>query len=104
MNEPCAAPERMRVGADFRMLLDLAPDAVFFARRSGRLAYVNDAACVLSAWSRDELLAMPIERLFAPGWPGAGRKPASPFETQLRRADGTRLAVEVDARTLPGGS
>ena len=41
-----------------RLLLEQAPDAVFLHRLDGRFVFVNDAACAILGYSRDELLTM----------------------------------------------
>lgn len=106
------APQREQVDEDFRALIDLAPDAVFLARLSGQLIYANEAACALSDYARSELLGLPIDRLLAVKWPGTGKEGLeAPWqrgrldavETRLRRADGSWLEVEVNARVLAGG-
>ncbi len=40
--------------------LDSAAEAVLFLRRNSSVAYVNDAACDLLGYSRDELLSMTV--------------------------------------------
>lgn len=47
---------RQEVERQFPRLVELAPDAVFLHGPDGRFVYVNDAACAMLSYSRDELL------------------------------------------------
>src|SRR3954466_1057209 len=42
----------------FLPLVDFSPDAVFLHGLDGRFVYVNDAACSMLGYSRDELLPL----------------------------------------------
>ena len=98
--EGASLPE---VERQFPRLVELAPDAVFLHGLDGRLRYVNDAACTVLGYSRDELLSMcpwdfvvndsrddilALWRGMAPGVPVM-------VEGLFRRKDGTTLPAEV---------
>jgi PAS domain S-box-containing protein len=91
------------VERQFPRLVELAPDAVFLHGLDGRFRYVNDAACAVLGYSRDELLGMcpwdfvvndsrdhilALWRGMAPGVPVM-------VEGLFRRKDGTTLPAEV---------
>ncbi|MFI5024699.1 MAG: PAS domain S-box protein, partial [Alphaproteobacteria bacterium] len=93
----------------YGMILRTATDAYWMVDTQGRLVEVNDAACQLSGYSRDELLAMSISDIDAAMSPeeisarsqtimrtGSGR-----FESRHRRKDGAVLDVEVSVNYLP---
>jgi PAS domain S-box-containing protein len=86
----------------FRRMADMASEAFMLADEDGRYIYVNDRACSLSGFSRDELLTMSIPDL-NPDFPlGRWRKWAAqthgvsaPFETRHWCKDGTLIPIEV---------
>jgi len=68
----------------FRAVVERAPDAVFLADGLGRYLYVNEAACRLSGYPREELLALGVGDL---SW---GPDPVQQEEHLARvRAEGT---------------
>jgi len=50
----------------FRTIFEGSRDAIFLVTRDARIAHVNQAACDLTGYDRDELLAMRIPDLHAP--------------------------------------
>jgi len=93
-----------------REVIELSPDAVFQANLDGRFTDVNQAACRLLGYDRDELLGntifemIPVEdrsrlkavraELLVPGH-------VHRAEWSLKRKDGTFVPVEVSAHILP---
>jgi PAS domain S-box-containing protein len=104
--------EVSRSEARVRDLIELAPDAFLLADLDGRITDVNQAACRMLGYARDELVGKTILDI-VPAEDGprlAGVKAAllSPGEVHtaewtLRRKDGTSLPVEVSANILPNG-
>lgn len=94
-----------------RDLFEQAPDAIFVSDGDGRHLEVNEAACRLSGYSRDELIGMTVGDLMPPEDVGSSREArarpmessAQVSETRLRRKDGTFVHVEVSARGLVDG-
>jgi PAS domain S-box-containing protein len=100
------------VASHTREIIELAPDAFFLGDLDGRIVDVNDAACKMLGYARDELVgktlyditpfedAARIERvkseLLTPG------KVNRAEWVQIRK-DGTTLPVEVSSNILPGG-
>ncbi|HMA06349.1 MAG TPA: PAS domain S-box protein, partial [Ramlibacter sp.] len=97
--------------AALRALVEQAPDAIFVADSAGHYVYVNEAACRMVGYSREELLAKTILDTLPAGDAGRlaraksamqeGRTEAA--EWTLRRKDGTGVPVEVNANILPDG-
>lgn len=95
-----------------RQIVELAPDAYFQADLQGRFVDVNQAACTLLGYERNELLGKGILDVIPPE--DAGRLDATRAEllipgvvhvgewTQVRK-DGTHVPVEVSSNVLPGG-
>ena len=95
-----------------RDLIELAPDAFFLADLDGRLMDVNQCACRMLGYEREELLAKTVgdivlpedmarlatvrAALLSPGKANTG-------EWRHRRKDGTVVTVEVSSNILPGG-
>ncbi len=94
----------------FRAVVDRGPDAVFLADRAGRYLYVNEAACRLSGYSREELLVRGVDDL---SW---GPDPvqqeehfrrvraegAATGEYPFRHRDGSQRWWRIDAFGIPG--
>jgi PAS domain S-box-containing protein len=98
--------------AHYRDFIELAPDAFFLADLDGRFSDVNQSACRMLGFAREDLIGkaitdiIPVEdrpRLFRtrdtllrPGQVHRG-------EWQLLRKDGRAIPVEVHSNVLPGG-
>jgi PAS domain S-box-containing protein len=95
-----------------RELIDLAPDAFLLADLEGRYREVNQAACQMLGYGRDELLSMRIMDLIraedAPrlaAEKAAMSRPGRAITSEwlVRRKDGSFLPVEVSATILADG-
>ena len=91
-----------------RSVLDNASDAVFIAGFDGGYQYVNQQACRMSGYTRDELLTLSVHAL-------ARQEDRATFarlmqesvlrvEVELRRKDGDWVPVELHAVRLPNGN
>ena len=100
----------------FRTLFNAASDAIFFNDLEGRLLEVNDEACRLLGYRREELLRLRVTDLVPPEI--AARRPELLkrlraaghllFETEHLCRDGGRIPIEcssriIDFQGLPGG-
>ncbi len=91
-----------------RLAIDKAADRIFWARRNGRLFYVNDSACRSLGYSRKELLTMSIGDIVPDGqaatwpdhWNELKEKGSSTFESRHRAKDGRIFPVEVSHNYL----
>jgi PAS domain S-box-containing protein len=101
-----------RAEARTRELIDLAPDAFLQADLSARLTDVNQAACRLLGYTRDELMSRTIfdiipaedaSRLTAVRQELLLPERVNRGEWILKRKDGTPVPVEVSANILPNG-
>jgi PAS domain S-box-containing protein len=92
-------------------ILRTANDAFFLADADGRLLDVNEAACTLLGYTREELLALSLAGIEADQTPehvldiiarvfevGAER-----FERRMRRKDGSLIVMELSLSSLPVG-
>jgi len=88
--------------------MDNVQDAVYWVEEDARISYVNDAACRLTGYDRDELVGMFVTELNPDipeeAWPqvwsslkAAGKRT---FETRHRTKDGLAFPVEVSANFL----
>ena len=95
-----------------RDLIELAPEAFFLADLDGRFTDVNQTACRMLGYQRDELIGKTITDLLAPEEvprlaavraellvPGTVHR----AEWRQRRKDGTIIPVELSSNILPGG-
>ena len=93
-------------------LFDHSHDAILLADDDGRYVDANPASCQLLGYTREELVTLDIQQVFAvsdPAWArGAWReflaKGRTTGETSLRRKDGTAVVVDYSAIAgiLPG--
>jgi PAS domain S-box-containing protein/putative nucleotidyltransferase with HDIG domain len=92
----------------FRTLFNAASDAIFFNDLEGRLLEVNEEACHLLGYSREELLHLTVSDLTTPEY--AARRPELlaqlhaaghlMFETEHRSRDGRRIPIECSSRII----
>jgi len=95
-----------------RSLIELAADAICIHAEDGTILEANSRSLELTGYRRDELIGRSAEALSEPSDP----RP-SPFhhstqqrgevlvaEHDLRRLDGSRVAVEVSSRRMPDGT
>jgi PAS domain S-box-containing protein len=94
----------------FQAAIDTAREAVFWMVDDGRFAYVNEQACRLLGYTRDELLGdlriWDVDaNVTADAWPSLWDQTLSEAlaETCYRRKGGGLVPVEVSARDLDGG-
>ncbi|MBN2805258.1 MAG: PAS domain S-box protein [Prolixibacteraceae bacterium] len=96
----------------YRTLIDFAPDAFFQGDNEGNFITINDKACELTGFSKEELLAKNMSFLFSDS-----ELNKSPLrydllikgetltnERQLTRKDGKTIFVEMNSKMLPDGS
>ncbi|MCB1837370.1 MAG: EAL domain-containing protein [Alcanivoracaceae bacterium] len=86
-----------------RFATDQVSEVVLQVAANGRIAYANDAACLHSGYTRDQLLGMPVSKLFpslegsawSSLWHGLKQQGGVALEAGLCRANGN-----FDARRL----
>jgi len=96
----------------FRGLIELAVDPIFLMEGDGSISDVNQHACVMTGYSKEELLGKPLSLLFP-----AAELERAPFsfarlgqgmeETNTRsfcRKDGVTVPVEMKSGMMPDGS
>lgn len=96
---------------NYRILLEHASDGIFIFNDRGQYIQVNEVACALMGYSREELLSMNITDLIAPE--DLQRQPLRMEELRngekilieriFVRKDGKRIHCEVSAKLLPDG-
>lgn len=102
---------RKRIEADLKkaaVIMDKMPDAVEWVSREGKILYVNDAACRMHGYSREELLTMSVPDLalhfsheaWPAHWEELKRKGYLHFETVNKARDGREFPVEVTINYL----
>ena len=91
-----------------RSVLDNASDAVFIAGVDGGYQYVNQQACRMSGYSREELLTLSVYDLARPEdnatFARLMQEGKLRVEVELRRKDGNWVPVELHAVRLPNGT
>jgi len=103
--------ERRRVEDELRFaaeLLDSATDSIFLHDLDGNFVYVNQTACKLRGYSREELLSMNLHDLDVPEYAkkikshmrGLVRCGEAIFETAQYRKDGSVLPMEVHSKII----
>ena len=95
--------------ARYRMLFEIAGDAIFIENDRDEILDVNKQACELLGYSREELLSMKVCDIQAPEYRGESGCVLSreitdyqgkPFETMDLHKDGTPIPVEVTNNRL----
>jgi two-component system, sensor histidine kinase len=94
--------ERLRESEErFRVLFDQAPDPLFIWRLDDTLQDINNAACRLLGYDREELLRLPLSKIQAPN---VRKRNGNIIQDELRhgafesvdlRKDGTEVPVEI---------
>jgi two-component system, cell cycle sensor histidine kinase and response regulator CckA len=96
------------VAMEQRIVLEEAADPLLIADASGHYVFVNQRACEMSGYARDELLRMRIGDLFMreggpvrviETMPGEARH----LDVELVRRDGTRIHAALSVRKLSDG-
>jgi len=88
--------------------VDHAPDPVYWVAKDARFVYVNEAACRLLGYSREELLSMTVHdidpdfprEIWSSHWNDLRKRRTLTFETNHRAKDGKVFPVEVTANLL----
>lgn len=96
----------------YKLIFDLAADAIFIGNSSGKFTEVNESAVLLTGYSKDELLTKTMPSLFS-----KKELTNSPLrfdllkkgeivkvERQLTRKDGSLAPIEMNSRMLPNGT
>jgi PAS domain S-box-containing protein len=91
----------------FRTMADMASEGFELVDRDGRFVYVNDWACTMTGYSREELLQMSVSDLnpdfpqpIWDQWAVHVHGPVPTFATRHRHRDGRLIPVEVSANPL----
>jgi len=101
-----AYEELHRAGRRYELLAEHSRDVILFIRREdGRILDANAAAAAAYGWSREELRALSVLDLRAPGTAALAESQMAEadagglrFETVHRRKDGTTFPVEVSSQ------
>jgi PAS domain S-box-containing protein len=96
---------------NYQELLDHASDGIFIADARGQYTLVNEKACRMTGYTREELLGMNIRDLVAPEdldkppirFDEIRGEETSIFERQFIRRDGTRMVCEFSTKMLKDG-
>ena len=91
----------------YRSLFEELSDALFIETLDGRILDVNDSACKLLGYTRDELLALTVSDLLPENAPAYGPQQMAnmkfedaPLETVNKRKNGTLVPVEIRGTTI----
>jgi PAS domain S-box-containing protein len=91
-----------------RLVVQKAPDSIFWLREDGSIYYVNESACRSLGYSHDELKAMTVFDIdpayshsqWTQHWHAVNRAETIAHETTYQRRDGSLFPVEVTGNYL----
>lgn len=88
----------------YRGIFDSVQDGIIVETLDGRVIDANPAAAAMHGYTREEMLALTVQDLAAPGRPihylGPENPPPMPLETWNRRKDGSIFPVELIGRGI----
>jgi PAS domain S-box-containing protein len=95
----------------YRELIEQAADAIFLADKKTNFIDVNNSACKLLGYSREELLIMKVADIYDPEelkkhplrWDLLLTRKAILGERKLKKKDGTEIFVEMNSKLLDNG-
>lgn len=97
---------------NYRLLLELAPDAFFQGDAVGNFVMANKRAITFTGYSQEELLTMNMRQLFSSS--ELNKKPLRfdlldkgeiiTAEREILRKDGSTVVVEMTSRKMPNGT
>lgn len=93
---------------EYRSLMEQAPDAIYICDYSERILEVNEACCILTGYSRQELLQMYVYELAPRDLAENRRTPSSLLSSKqpvtgrrkIRRKDGSLVLLDVNIRLI----
>jgi PAS domain S-box-containing protein len=93
----------------YRLLFETAKDAIFISDEKGKFIDVNQAACELLGYSKEEFMELTIKDVDPEGYERLIKArdrhvKDSMFEVNLRRKDGTVFPAEVNGTVFVSGS
>jgi PAS domain S-box-containing protein len=101
--------ERQEADARYRALFETALDGILVGTQQNILVDANPAACAMTGYGREELVGMPVARIFHPDdlvkrplRPDLGQR-WSVVERRLARKGGGEVQVEIVAGPMPDG-
>ncbi len=106
------AEERLRQSEErYRVLIEQASDGIFLTDLKGNYLEVNTAGCLMSGYSREELLTKRVEDLMVEEDRGGIHTRARPILAgkttrtvwHMKRKDGSILPIELSAKRLSTG-
>ena len=97
---------------NYRLLLNLAPDAFLQGNEKGNFIMANKKAALLSGYTNEELLTMNIKELFQPSllnqiplrYDLLDKGETIIIERELTRKDGSRITIEMNSRKMPNNT
>ena len=95
----------------FRNLLELAPEAFYHGDSEGSIIAVNEKAIELTEYSREELISMPISKLFSPDtlkenplrYDLLQRGETITRERRIITKTGNAVIIEMKSKMMPDG-
>jgi PAS domain S-box-containing protein len=91
----------------FRQMADMASEAFELVDHTGRFVYVNDRACQITGYTREELLKRRVSDIDPnfpqtawDQWAAAAQGPVPTFGSRNRRRDGVIIPVEVSSTPI----
>ncbi len=109
---PSSVSEEHPSEAKYRLIFELAADAIFIGSKSGHFIDVNESAILMTGYSKAELLGKPMSSFFTDDelkktplrYDLLQKGETIRSDRLLVHKNGTKIPIEMNSRMMPDGT